>query len=38
MNTILIIIEFLGTFAFAISGIRMAAAKHLEWLAVYACA
>ena len=35
MNTILIIIEFLGTFAFAISGIRMAAAKHFDWFGGY---
>lgn len=35
MNTIQIIIEFLGTFAFAISGIRMAAAKHFDWFGGY---
>ena len=31
------IIEFLGTFAFAISGIRHAAAKHFDWFGVYVC-
>lgn len=35
MNTILIIIEFLGTFAFAISGIRLAAAKQFDWFGGY---
>ena len=30
-HTVLLIIEFIGTFAFAISGIRMAAAKHFDW-------
>jgi len=35
MSAILIIIEFLGTFAFAISGIRMAAAKHFDWFGGY---
>ena len=28
------VIEFLGTFAFAISGIRHAAAKHFDWAVV----
>lgn len=31
------IIEFLGTFAFAISGIRQAAAKHYDWFGGYVC-
>lgn len=31
------IIEFLGTFAFAISGIRHAAAKHFDWLGGFVC-
>jgi uncharacterized membrane protein YeiH len=31
------IIEFLGTFAFAISGIRHAAAKHYDWFGGYVC-
>ena len=30
-------IEFLGTFAFAISGIRHAAAKHFDWFGGYVC-
>ena len=35
--TISQIIEFLGTFAFAISGIRQAAAKHFDWFGGYVC-
>ena len=35
--TIFQIIEFLGTFAFAISGIRQAAAKHFDWYGGYVC-
>ena len=31
------VIEFLGTFAFAISGIRHAAAKHFDWLGGLVC-
>ena len=31
------VIEFLGTFAFAISGIRHAAAKHFDWVGGYEC-
>lgn len=31
------LIEFVGTFAFAISGIRMAAAKHFDWFGGYCC-
>ena len=31
------IIEFLGTFAFAVSGIRHAAAKHFDWFGGYVC-
>lgn len=34
-NTILIIIEVLGTCAFAISGIRLAAAKRFDWFGAY---
>ena len=30
-------IEFLGTFAFAISGIRHAAAKHFDWFGGFVC-
>lgn len=36
-STIQQIIEFLGTFAFAISGIRHAAAKHFDWFGGYVC-
>jgi len=31
------VIEFLGTFAFAISGLRHAAAKHFDWFGGYVC-
>lgn len=31
------IIEFIGTFAFAISGIRHAASKHFDWFGGYVC-
>jgi uncharacterized membrane protein YeiH len=31
------IVEMLGTFAFAISGIRHAAAKHFDWFGGYVC-
>ncbi len=34
---VLRVIEFLGTFAFAISGIRHAAAKHFDWFGGYVC-
>ena len=36
-HTVLLIIEFIGTFAFAISGIRMAAAKHFDWFGGIVC-
>ncbi len=32
-----LVIEILGTFAFAISGIRHAAAKHFDWFGGYVC-
>ncbi len=35
METIQIIIEFVGTLAFAISGIRLAAAKQFDWFGGY---
>lgn len=35
MNTLQIVIEFLGTFAFAISGIRLAALKKFDWFGGY---
>ncbi len=34
-NTFLFIIEVLGTIAFAISGIRLAARKHFDWFGAY---
>lgn len=37
LSTVSYIIEFLGTFAFAISGIRHAAAKHFDWFGGYVC-
>ena len=36
-DIIIKIIEILGTFAFAISGIRHAAAKHFDWFGGYVC-
>lgn len=36
-STFLQVIEFIGTFAFAISGIRMAAAKNFDWFGGYCC-
>lgn len=36
-DIIIKIIELLGTFAFAISGIRHAAAKHYDWFGGYVC-
>lgn len=35
MNTVQIVIEFLGTFAFAISGIRWASYKKFDWFGGY---
>jgi len=37
ISTLQQIIEFVGTFAFAISGIRLAAAKHYDWFGGYVC-
>jgi len=34
---VILVIEMLGTFAFAISGIRHAAAKHFDWFGGYVC-
>ena len=31
------VIEFIGTFAFAISGIRLAATKHFDWFGGFVC-
>ena len=36
-HTLQVILEFLGTFAFAISGIRHAAQKHFDWFGGYVC-
>ena len=36
-DIIIKVIELLGTFAFAISGIRHAAAKHFDWFGGYVC-
>ena len=36
-DIIILVIELLGTFAFAISGIRHAAAKHFDWFGGYVC-
>ena len=36
-DIVISIIELLGTFAFAISGIRHAAAKHFDWFGGYVC-
>ena len=36
-DIIIKVIELLGTFAFAISGIRHAAAKHYDWFSGYVC-
>ena len=36
-DIITLTIEFLGTFAFAISGISHAAAKHFDWFGGYVC-
>lgn len=35
MPTFVQVIEFIGTFAFAISGIRLASAKHFDWFGAY---
>lgn len=37
VNTVQNIIEILGTLAFAISGIRHAAAKHFDWFGGFVC-
>jgi uncharacterized membrane protein YeiH len=37
VKTVQNIIEFVGTFAFAISGIRHAAAKHFDWFGGFVC-
>jgi len=37
MDTLQVVIEFIGTFAFAISGIRQAAAKKFDWFGGFVC-
>jgi len=37
VKTVIQVIEFLGTFAFAISGIRHAAAHHFDWFGGFVC-
>lgn len=37
VNHLLMVLEFLGTFAFAISGIRHAAAKNFDWFGGFIC-
>lgn len=37
IHTLQQVLEFLGTFAFAISGIRHAAAKHFDWFGGFVC-
>ena len=37
MPTFVQILDFIGTFAFAISGIRHAAAKHFDWFGGFVC-
>ena len=35
MPTFVQILDFIGTFAFAISGIRLASAKRFDWFGAY---
>ena len=35
MPTFMQVLEFIGTFAFAISGIRLASAKRFDWFGAY---
>ena len=37
LSTLQQFLEIIGTFAFAISGIRLAAAKHFDWFGGYVC-
>lgn len=37
INALQQVLEFIGTFAFAISGIRLAAAKHFDWFGGFVC-
>ncbi len=36
-TTFLLVVEFLGTFTFAISGIRQAAHRHFDWFGGFVC-
>ena len=37
MPTFVQILDFIGTFAFAVSGIRLASAKRFDWFGAYVC-
>ncbi|MFA6728193.1 MAG: TRIC cation channel family protein, partial [Prevotella sp.] len=37
VTTLQKVIEFIGTFAFAVSGIRLAATKHFDWFGGFVC-
>lgn len=37
VDRLLVVVEFLGTFAFAISGIRQAAGKNFDWFGGFIC-
>ncbi len=37
LGTLQVGLEFVGTFAFAISGIRLAASKHFDWFGGFVC-
>lgn len=37
MPTFVQILDFIGTFAFAVSGIRLASAKHFDWFGAFVC-
>ena len=37
VGTLQMCLEFVGTFAFAISGIRLAASKHYDWFGGFVC-
>jgi uncharacterized membrane protein YeiH len=37
VSTLQKVIEFIGTFAFAVSGIRLAATKHFDWFGGFVC-
>ena len=37
MPTFVQILDFIGTFAFAVSGIRLASAKRFDWFGAFVC-